>query len=193
MEQRLNLQPKVLSIWRTYKPFLNLCLQLLLVEPVTVCISVFYLWSAESLCSKSSKNPYCCILSWSLLLFSPAAHSYVNVIWSYSWIHPLEYFLCHACLWLCHKAHHTKDAWVSFCHCISTHVSKEQWFNADRPADFQNLSSSHPLLPFYIKHDSDSDNKTVHQVDVISVVGVHFKVIQKLDPTYIFHWWGSIQ
>lgn len=54
-----------------------------------------------------------------------------------------------------------KDAWVFFCHCISENVSNEHCFNAHRPADFQNLRSGDPFLPFHIKHDSDPDDRTV--------------------------------
>lgn len=77
-ERRLNLQPNILSVWHTYKLPFELLLQLLFLEPVTVCISVFKLWSAKSLYSKKSiQVPYCYIPGWSLLLFFQAAHKYV--------------------------------------------------------------------------------------------------------------------
>lgn len=76
-----------------------------------------------------------------------------------------------------HKVHHTKHSWVSFCHCISARVINEHCFNAHRPADFQNLSSGGPLLPFHIKHDSSSDTQQLSEVDVTSVADVNFKVM----------------
>lgn len=138
----------------------------------------FWFMPAAAICT-SCHCPYFCaqlVVSWkpfskkvskfhivvflaALCCFFPSNPQLCCVIWSYALVHPLQYVLCSACLWLGYKACHTKDAWVSFCHCISTYVTNEHSFNADRPADFQNLRSGGPLLPFHIKHGSDSNNK----------------------------------
>lgn len=160
-EQRLNLQPEVFSIWHTYKLLFDLWLQLLLVEPVTIGISVFKLWSAKKPLLKKFPNSILLLSKLVSAAVFPSIPQICHVIWSYALVHPLEYFLCHPCLWLCQKAHPTKDAWVAFCHCISANVSSEHCFNAHRPTGIQNLSSGSPLLLFHIKHDSDSDNGTM--------------------------------
>ena len=146
---------------------------------------VFNLWSAKKVskfCTIAFQTGHGCYFP-----KQPTTMScYLKLCFSASF----RVFLCPFCLWLCHKAHHTEDAWVFFCHFLPAHVSCEHCSNAHRPADFQNLSRGGPLLPFHIKHDSNS--KIVQQGKCTIFGRYEFQSHKKLQTTCIIRWWESI-